>query len=199
MVNSRPWLKSSKQKQRGRCLYHLSTVYSLKITFPSSATWNHFYQMGPLNALIFHLHLPSELSLTSQDAYLTPPPLSQTLQTPSHSDSVNDSASFLWEKVKHSEKIISFSYNQTLQSISVQFSSVQWLSYVQLFVTPWTAAHQASLSINSQSLLKLKSIELVMPSNHFILCGPLLFLPSIFPSIRVFSNESVLPIKWPKY
>ena len=155
--------------------------------------------MGPLNALIFHLHLPSELSLTSQDAYLTPPPLSQTLQTPSHSDSVNDSASFLWEKVKHSEKIISFSYNQTLQSISVQFSSVQWLSYVQLFVTPWTAAHQASLSINSQSLLKLKSIELVMPSNHFILCGPLLFLPSIFPSIRVFSNESVLPIKWPKY
>ena len=62
--------------------------------------------MGPLNALIFHLHLPSELSLTSQDAYLTPPPLSQTLQTPSHSDSVNDSASFLWEKVKHSEKII---------------------------------------------------------------------------------------------
>ena len=83
--------------------------------------------MGPLNALIFHLHLPSELSLTSQDAYLTPPPLSQTLQTPSHSDSVNDSASFLWEKIKHSEKIISFSYNQTLQSISVQFSSVAQL------------------------------------------------------------------------
>ena len=80
------------------------------------------------------------------------------------------------------------------------FSSVQLLSHVRLFVTPWTAAHQASLSItNSQSLLKLKSIELVMPSNHLILCRPLLLLPSIFPSIRVFSNESVLRIKWPKY
>ena len=66
-------------------------------------------------------------------------------------------------------------------------------------MTPWTAAHQASLSItNSQSLLKLMSIELVMSSNHLILCDPLL-LPSIFPSIRVFSNESVLPIRWPKY
>ena len=77
--------------------------------------------------------------------------------------------------------------------------SVQSFSCVQLFVTPWTAAHQASLSItNSQSLLKLMSIELVMPSNHFILGHPLL-LPSIFPSIRVFSTESVLCIKWPKY
>ena len=85
-------------------------------------------------------------------------------------------------------------------SVSVQFSSVQLLSCVQLFVTPWTAAHQASLSItNSWSLLKLMSIELVMPSNHFILCCPLFLLPSIFPSIRVFSNESVLSIKWPKY
>ena len=67
-------------------------------------------------------------------------------------------------------------------------------------MTPWTAAHQASLSItNSQSLLKLMSIELVMPSNHLILCHPLLFLPSIFPSIRVFSNDSGLCIRWPKY
>ena len=82
----------------------------------------------------------------------------------------------------------------------VQFSSVQSLSRVQLFATPWTAAHQASLSIaNSQSLLKLMSVELVMPSNHLILCRPLLFLPSIFPSIRVFSNESALHIRWPKY
>ena len=81
-----------------------------------------------------------------------------------------------------------------------QFSSVQLLSCVWLFATPWTAAHQASLSItNSQNLLKLVSIELVMPSNHLILCHPLLLLPSIFPSIRVFSNESVLHIKWPKY
>ena len=80
------------------------------------------------------------------------------------------------------------------------FSSVPSLNYVRLFVTPWTAACQASLSItNSRSLLKLMSIELVMPSNHLILCHPLLLLPSIFPSIRVFSNESVLCIKWPKY
>ena len=79
-------------------------------------------------------------------------------------------------------------------------SSVQSLSHVQLFVTPWTAACQASLSItNFQSLLKLMSIKLVMPSNHLILCRPLLLLPSIFPSIRVFSNESVLRIRWPKY
>ena len=82
----------------------------------------------------------------------------------------------------------------------VQFSSVQSLSHIQLFVTPWTAAHQASLSItNSQSLFKLMSIELVMPCNHLILCHPLIWLLSIFPSIRVFSNESVLQIRWPKY
>ena len=80
------------------------------------------------------------------------------------------------------------------------FSSVQSLSCVWLFATQWTAACQASLSItNSRSLLKLTSIELVMPSNHITLCHPLLLLPSIFPSIRVFSNESVLPIRWPKY
>ena len=86
------------------------------------------------------------------------------------------------------------------RDVSFQFSSVQSLSHVQLFATSWTAACQASLSItNSQSLLKLMSIELVIPSNHLILCRPLLFLPSIFPSIRVFSNESVLCIRWPKY
>ena len=79
----------------------------------------------------------------------------------------------------------------------MQFSS---FSHVQLFATPWTAAHQASLSItNSQSLLKLTSIESVMPSNHLILCCPLLLLTSIFPSIRVFSSESVLCIRWLKY
>ena len=81
-----------------------------------------------------------------------------------------------------------------------QFSSVQSLSRVQLFATPWTTAHMASLSItNSWSLLKFMSIDSVMPSNHLILCRPLLFLPSIFPSIRVFSNESALHIRWPKY
>ena len=78
--------------------------------------------------------------------------------------------------------------------------SVQLLSCVRLFATPWTAAHQASLSItNSQSLLKFMSIKLMMPSNHLSLCHPLLLLPSIFPSIRVFSSESVLRIRWPKY
>ena len=82
----------------------------------------------------------------------------------------------------------------------VQSSSVQSLSHVRLFVTPWTAACQASLSItNSWSLLKLMSIESVMPYNHLILCHLLLLLPSIFPSIRVFSNESTLHIRWPKY
>ena len=81
-----------------------------------------------------------------------------------------------------------------------QFSSVQSLSRVWLFVTPWTAARQASLSItSSQSLLKLMSIESVMPSNHLILCHPLLLLPSVFPSIKVFSNQSVLHIRWPEY
>ena len=79
-------------------------------------------------------------------------------------------------------------------------SSVLLLSCVRLFVTPWTTARQASLSItNSQSSPKPMSIESVMPSNHLILCRPLLLLPSIFPSIRVFSNESALPIRWPKY
>ena len=100
-------------------------------------------------------------------------------------------------------------YNVVLVSIyeftyhtltSVQFSSVHSLSRVQLFATPQTVARQASLSTtNSQDLLKLVSIESVMPSNHLILCQPLLFLPSIFPSIRAFSNESVLCIRWPKY
>ena len=79
-------------------------------------------------------------------------------------------------------------------------NSVQSLSHVQLFATLWTMAHQASLCItNSRSLLKLISIESVMPSNHLILCCPLLLLPSILPSIRVFSNESALRIRWPKY
>ena len=82
----------------------------------------------------------------------------------------------------------------------IQFSSVQSLSRVQRFATQWTAARQASPSItNSRSLLKFMSIESVMPSNHLILCRPLLLPPSIFPSIRVFSNESVLRIRWPKY
>ena len=84
--------------------------------------------------------------------------------------------------------------------VLIVISSIQSLGHVRLFATPWTAARQASLSItNSRSLLKLMSIESVMPSNYLILCCPLLLLPSIFPSIRVFSNESVLCIRWPKY
>ena len=83
---------------------------------------------------------------------------------------------------------------------NIPFSSVQLLSYVRLFAIPWSAARQASLSVtNSWSLLKLMSIESVTPSNHLILCHPLLLLPSIFCSIRVFSNESALRIRWPKY
>ena len=84
--------------------------------------------------------------------------------------------------------------------VRIQFSSVQSLSRVRLFATPWTAARQASLSItNSRSLPKLTSIESVMPSNHLIFCRPLLLLPSIFPNSRVFSNESALRIRRPKY
>ena len=86
------------------------------------------------------------------------------------------------------------------RGVQRRISSIQLLSHVGLFATPWTAKHQASLSItNSQSLFKLRSIESVMPSNHRILCHPLLLLPSVFPTIRVFSNESVLRIRWPKY
>ena len=87
-----------------------------------------------------------------------------------------------------------------LCNFDIGINSVQSLNHVRLFATPWTAAYQNSLSItNSQNLLKLMSIEPVMPSNHLSLCRPLLLLLSIFPSIRVFSNESVLRIRWPKY
>ena len=90
--------------------------------------------------------------------------------------------------------------SKTWNSASWPISSVQLLNHVWLFATPWTAAGQASLSItNSQSLLKLMSIELVMPSSHLILCCLLLLLPPIAPSIRVFSNESTLRMRWPKY
>ena len=108
---------------------------------------------------------------------------------------------------KQTEIILSFlslhprtEFRTLLLTTRAQFSSVQLLSRFQLFATPWTAACQASLSnTNSWSLPKLKSIESVMPSNHLILCCPLLLLPSIFPNIRDFSNESALHISWPKY
>ena len=100
----------------------------------------------------------------------------------------------LHKKFNYSKNISWYPWTQNM------FISVQSLGYVWLFATPWTAACQASLSIiNSWSLLRLMSIDSVMPSNHLILCHPLLLLPSIFPSIRVFSNESVLCIRWPKY
>ena len=93
-----------------------------------------------------------------------------------------------------------FSYLGPAYPSQDQFSSVQWLSCAQLFATPWITARQASLSItNSRSPPKPMSTESVTPSNHLILCHPLLFLPSIFPNIRVFSNESALHIRWPKY
>ena len=91
-------------------------------------------------------------------------------------------------------------YGEKVNSVIYKFSSVQSLSCVQLFATPWTAAHQTSLSItNSRSPPKPMSIGSVMPSNHLIFCRPLLLLPSIFPSIRVFSNEPALRNRWPKY
>ena len=106
-----------------------------------------------------------------------------------HTDSIFTGFTFPPSSVKR--------YNR---NCNIPFSSVQLISYVQLFATPWISARQASLSIiNSQSLLKLMSIELVMPSNYLILCHHLLLLPSIYPSIRGFSKESVLFIRWPKY
>ena len=106
----------------------------------------------------------------------------------------------LWE-ISHPTARGTFQvYTVSHATSTVCFSSVQSLSRVWLFATPWAAAHQASLSItNSWSLFRLISIESVMPSNLLILCCPLLFLPSIFPSIKVFSNESALGIRWPKY
>ena len=101
--------------------------------------------------------------------------------------------------ILYSDNDIFFLFLMFLSTLVV-FCSVQSLSCVRLFSVPWTTAHQASLSItNSWSLLRFISIELVKPPNHLILCCPLLLLPSVFPSIRVFSNESALCIRWPKY
>ena len=105
-----------------------------------------------------------------------------------------------WQRYWNVTTVIMMYVNSILLTNVFLFSSVQLLGHVWLFATLWTAACQASLSIaNSQSLPKLMSIESVMLSNHLILCRPLLLLPSIFPSIRVFSNESALRMRWPKY
>ena len=112
-------------------------------------------------------------------------------------------ASLITNEDEHFYMLIGHSYVYIFSTIlpnCCQFSLVQSLSCVGRFVTPWTVAQQASLSItNSRSLLKLMSIKSVMPSNRLILCHPLLLLPSIIPSTRVFSNEAALPIRWPKY
>ena len=121
---------------------------------------------------------------------------------PSPSDKLHKKRDYVWFCSSHPEHVnISVPGTQeALKYLQFQLSSVQLLSRVQLFATPQTAAHQASQFItNSQNLLKFMSTESVMPSNHLILCHPLLLLPSIFPSIRVFYNESVLSIRWPKY
>ena len=109
----------------------------------------------------------------------------------------------IWRKGNPLTLLVGMQTSTATEEKSVEIpsvGSVQSLSHVQIFVTPWTAARQASLPITtSRSLLKLIYIRLVMPSNHLILCHPLLLLPSVFPSIRVFSNVSVLHIRWPKY
>ena len=106
----------------------------------------------------------------------------------------------MWPKTWIRSTILRLGSGESIIRVLTLFSSVQSLSCVPLFATPWTAARQASLSsTNSWSLLKLISTESVMPSNHLILCRPLLLPSSVFPSIRVFSSESVLHIKWPKY
>ena len=106
----------------------------------------------------------------------------------------------IFTRVPKKAKVLTNSVLSLISYVWRPLSSVQSLSHVQLFATPWTAARQASLPItNSQSPPKPMSIELVMPYNHLILCHPLLLLPSIFPNIRVFSNESALHIRWPKY
>ena len=107
---------------------------------------------------------------------------------------------YIWTKKKPVYCTLYIGFHLKSELFPVQFSSVQLLSRVLLFVAPWTAAFQASLSItNLQNLLKFMSIKSVMLSNHLILCRPLLLLPSVFPSIRVFSSESALLIRWPKY
>ena len=108
---------------------------------------------------------------------------------------------YLWNQDPEKRYCVFKAFGQLLSyGINMGPSSVQSLSHVRLIVTPWIVAHQASLSItNSRSLLKLMSIELVMPSSHIIFCRPLLLLPPIPPSIRVFSNESTLCMSWPKY
>ena len=138
------------------------------------------------------------------------PQIRQKLRDPLKRDEFNENPCWTVrgrEQFGETESLIKWHWGEkkgrnSLRILSNQLdaSSVQSLSRVQLFATPWTAACQASLSItNSRSLLKLMSITSVMPSNHLILCHPLLLLPSIFPSIRVFSNDSVLHIRWPKY
>ena len=141
-------------------------------------------------------HSPTDLMEKSKDFQKAKVKRIQHHQT---SFKTNAKVTFLDKKSK-TRKRPTENKPKTINTDSNQFSSVQSLSRVRLFVTPWIAVHQASLSItNSRSSLRLTSIELVMPCSNLIFCCPLLFLPSIPPSIRVFSNESTLCMRWPKY
>ena len=120
--------------------------------------------------------------------------------TAAHQASMSFTVSRSLHKFMSIESVMPSNHFIFCRPFLLQFSSAQLLSHVRLFATPWTAASQASLSItNFGNLLKFMSIESVMPSKHLIICHPFLLPPSIFPSIRVFSNESVLHIRWPKY
>ena len=172
-------------------------VKSLSHVWPSATPWTSAYQDPPsmgfsrhgLVIRMMYLHVTLSFEETSwQNGFIDKNSALEGFHSMNSEASSSKSLFFsLWFRVQ-------------ILYIQFQFSSVRSLSHVGLSVTPWTTAHQASLSItNSQSLLILMSIESVMPSNHLILCHPLFLPPSIFLSIRVFSNESVLGIRWPKY
>ena len=169
-------------------------AFSWSATLPAPP-WVHQPRSSPnsiLSGFLWRLH-HTDMSNYHINSFSSPSPLWRICDGAENTKPCNLDFVFLLCHLAH---CLGFYGNGV--SFQVQFSSLQF-SHVQLFATPWTAAHQASMSItNSQSLLKFMSIKLVIPSNHLILCHPLL-LPSIFLSIRVFSNESVLCIRWPKY
>ena len=156
---------------------------------------NHIHLLSPKNTDFFCLSPPFEHSV--HFLFVFPASIAIHFWVVTLSVSL---AIYEWDGERHGLFPGPKASGTALCSWSRLISSVQLLSRVWRFTTPWTAAYQASLSItNSGSLLKLMSITSVMPSNHLILCCPLLLLPSVLPSIRVFSDESVLPIRWPKY
>ena len=161
------------------------------------------FQLPPIHLSSLNCHWPRRLSSTASSHWL---PAEHVYPAVSQHIKLDTSKTKLI--LLHIKLALPWGFHTTISlgtetwrpGAILQFSSVQSLSHIRLFATLWTSACQASLSItNSQSLHKLMSIELGMPSSHLILCRPLLLLPSIFPSIRVFSNESALLIRWPKY